>query len=180
MQSQSLHTTVLLSLSLGARSLSPCIAQSPARSTSSTAMAGQEQDTDPAKNDTVSGLPTFLLKVPSGNVLMGMPVETFIEACSQAVYPFNPKFAYRDATKNLATAMRRSSSVIGRKPVPVDTFFLGKWPVKNSEYITYVDQRRAARELDAKGPPFCMILRHAFVFLPGARCVKIFSPGLGV
>jgi formylglycine-generating enzyme required for sulfatase activity len=114
-------------------------------------MAGQDQDTDPAKNDTVSGLPKFLLKVPSGNVLMGMPVETFIEACSQAAYPFNPKFAYRDATKNLATAMRRSSSVIGRKPVPVDTFFLGKWPVKNSEYITYVDQRRAAK-VDIRPP----------------------------
>jgi len=144
MQSKSLRATALLSLSLGVLTTGSCLAQA-----SATALPSQS---DPNKNnDDVGGLPTFLLKVPGGNVQMGMPVETFVEACSQAVYPFNPKFAYRDAAKKFATAMRRSSSMIGRKPVAVDTFFLGKWPVKNSEYQVFVDKMRAA-QIDVRPP----------------------------
>lgn len=150
MQSKSLRATALLSLSIGVLSFTNSVAQSPRSGASATALPAKDTPTA-QPNDDVGGLPTFLLKVPGGNVVMGMPVDTFVEACSQAVYPFNPKFAYRDAAQNFVTAMRRSSSMIGRKEVPVDTFFLGKWPVKNSEYIIFVDKLRAA-QIDVRPP----------------------------
>lgn len=162
MQSKSLRATALLSISLGVLSFTNCCAQAQVTGASASGLSAKDKPTGkPAgkpdakaaakPNDDVGGLPTFLLKVPGGDVLMGMPIDTFVEASSQAVYPFNPKFAYRDAAKNFATAMRRSSSMIGRKPVAVDTFFLGKWPVKNSEYIIFVDKRRAA-QVDVRPP----------------------------
>src|SRR5690606_34896057 len=89
---------------------------------------------DDAKPDDVGGLPTFLLKVPGGDVLVGMEVDAFVEACSQAAYSFNPKDAYKAAAEKFIATMRRSSSMLGRRPVAVPEFYLGKWPVKNSEY----------------------------------------------
>ena len=145
---QSLQTTLLLSLALGVLHAPNCLAQAPLGSASSSSHINQ--DTGEAKDD-LGGLPPFLLKVPSGEVLMGMDIDQFVQACSEAAYQYDPKNAYKNAAKKLAEAMRRSSSVIGRKSVPVDTFFLGKWPVKNSEYRTFVDARRAAK-IDIRPP----------------------------
>lgn len=89
-------------------------------------------------------LPSFLLKVPGGNVLLGMEIDAFVDACAQAAFEFNPAIAHKAAKDKFVQAMRRSASIIGRKQVPVDTFYLGKWPVKNSEYQVFVDAERAA------------------------------------
>ena len=61
-----------------------------------------------------------------------------------------PAIAHKAAKDKFIQAMRRSASIIGRKQVHVDTFYLGKWPVKNSEYQVFVDAERAAgREIRA-------------------------------
>lgn len=136
MQSNSLRATALLFLSLGALTSAPTC-QAPSATASADAPA--------PKPDNVPGLPGFLLKVPGGNVLMGMEVDEFVKAASQVAFVFNPDQAFKVAPKKLKDAMRRSSSVLGRKSVPVETFFLGKWPVKNSEFKVYVDRLRAAQ-----------------------------------
>ncbi|MEO6593351.1 MAG: SUMF1/EgtB/PvdO family nonheme iron enzyme, partial [Planctomycetota bacterium] len=97
-----------------------------------------------AAKDDVDGLPSFLLPVPGGTVEMGLEVDAFVAACSQAVYPSNPKEAVRVAKDKLLLAMARTVSTIGRRSVTVEGFYLGKWPVKNSEYQLFVDHRRAA------------------------------------
>ena len=152
MQLNSLRTTALLSLSLGAILIGTTTCQEPSASQapdskapgSSSGAAGNAQDGD--------GLPTFLLKVPAGDVLMGMEVDAFVDACSQAAYPYDPKNAYKQAEEKFITTMRRSSSVLGRKQVTVPEFYLGKWPVKNSEYVVHVERLRAAN--DKIRPPF--------------------------
>jgi len=90
-------------------------------------------------------LPSFLLKVPGGNVLIGMEIDAFVKACAEAAFEFNPAIAHKAAKDKFVQAMRRSASMIGRKQVPVETFYLGKWPVKNSEYEVFVKSERAAK-----------------------------------
>ncbi len=90
-------------------------------------------------------LPSFLLKVPGGEVALGMEIDGFVDACAQAAFEFNPAIAHKAAKDKFVQAMRRSSSIIGRKQVPVETFYLGKWPVKNSEYETFVKAERDVR-----------------------------------
>ena len=89
-------------------------------------------------------LPSFLLKVPAGQVAVGMEVDDFVQACAEAAFEFNPSIAHKAATQKFVQAMRRSASMIGRKQVPLPTFYLGKWPVKNSEYEVFVRAERAA------------------------------------
>ncbi|MEC8651175.1 MAG: SUMF1/EgtB/PvdO family nonheme iron enzyme [Planctomycetota bacterium] len=98
-------------------------------------------DVAAANDDT---LPSFLLKVPAGDVAMGMEVDAFVQACAEAAFEFNPAKAHVAAKAKFIQAMRRSASVIGRKTRTVPTFYLGKWPVKNSEYQVFVDAERAA------------------------------------
>ncbi|MEC7724832.1 MAG: hypothetical protein VYD05_04915, partial [Planctomycetota bacterium] len=98
-------------------------------------------DVAAANDDT---LPAFLLKVPAGDVAMGMEVDAFVQACAEAAFEFNPAKAHVAAKAKFIQAMRRSASVIGRKTRTVPTFYLGKWPVKNSEYQVFVDAERAA------------------------------------
>jgi formylglycine-generating enzyme required for sulfatase activity len=95
--------------------------------------------------DRPADLPIFLLKVPGGTAQMGLPVREFVKACSQAVYPFNPKRAHRDASEKFKTTLRQSASMLGRKAVHVEPFYLSKWPVKNSEYVVYIDKLRQAK-----------------------------------
>ena len=64
MQSNSLRATALLSLSLGALAVTPAC-QEPSAAASASVL----------QPDDVPGLPSFLLKVPGGNVLMGLEVE---------------------------------------------------------------------------------------------------------
>ena len=103
--------------------------------------AAAQDNTAKANDDT---LPSFLLKVPGGDVAAGMEIDAFVQACAEAAFEFNPAKAHVAAKAKFIQAMRRSASVIGRKPVSVPTFYLGKWPVKNREYQTFVDAERAA------------------------------------
>lgn len=131
MQSKSLRATALLSLTIGAlSSLANC--QAP----SATAL--------PSNTDDVGGLPAFLLRVPAGKVHVGLDVATFADACAQAAYSFDWKNAHKNAAEKYKTALRRSSSMIGRVQYDVPEFYLAKWPVKNSEYLVWVDKQRAA------------------------------------
>lgn len=144
MQSNSLRVTALLSLTLAAfPSLTSCQAPAVSSGASATAL--------PATND-AGVLPGFLLKVPAGTVQVGLAVDVFADACAQAAYSFDWKNAYKNAADKYQTALRRSSSIIGRKPYTVEEFYLAKWPVKNSEYLVFVDSRRAAG-VDVR-PPF--------------------------
>ncbi len=137
MQSNSLRATALLSLPFCALlPFANCQAPVAGSGASATAL--------PAANDDVGGLPKFLLKVPAGTVQVGLDVNTFADACAQAAFWFNPKKAHEAAADKYKTALRRSSSIIGRKPYQVGEFYLGKWPVKNSEYMVFVDSQRAA------------------------------------
>lgn len=93
-------------------------------------------------------LPSFLLKVPGGDVAIGLEIDAFVQACAEAAFEFNPAIAHKAAKDKFIQAMRRSASIIGREQVHVDTFYLGKWPVKNSEYQVFVDaERKAGREV---------------------------------
>jgi formylglycine-generating enzyme required for sulfatase activity len=139
MQSNSLRATALLSLTLGAFFLSYANCQAPAAGGDANATAL------PTAND-VGTLPGFLLKVPGGTVLVGMEIDPFANACAQAAYSFDWKNAYKNAAEKYKTALRRSSSMIGRKQYQVEEFYLSKWPVKNSEYIVFVNDRRADGE----------------------------------
>ncbi|MCK5941189.1 MAG: SUMF1/EgtB/PvdO family nonheme iron enzyme, partial [Planctomycetes bacterium] len=138
MQTTSLRAQAL-SLSLGALSLALTAGTTTAQGPS----AAQLPDGGNQPND--GTLPSFLLKVPGGEVQMGMEVEAFVQACAEAAFEFNPDIAHKAATDKFVQAMRRSSSMLGRKKVHVDTFYLGKWPVKNSEYVVFVDAERAAK-----------------------------------
>lgn len=135
----------MLSLSLGALphvALSrPITSQAP----SGQAPGGQAPVSATALPNAIdnTGLPTFLLKVPAGNVLMGMEVDRFVDACSEAAYSYDPKIAHTQAAEKFISKMRRSSSMIGRQSIELPDFYLGKWPVKNSEYVVYVDKQRA-------------------------------------
>ena len=89
-------------------------------------------------------LPSFLLKVPAGDVAVGLEIDAFVTACAEAAFEFKPEVAHKAAPQKFITAMRRSASMIGRKQIAVPTFYLGKWPVKNSEYEVFVNAERAA------------------------------------
>jgi formylglycine-generating enzyme required for sulfatase activity len=98
------------------------------------------------------GLPKFLLVVPGGSVEMGLEAGTLIDAACQATFPSKPELAPKTAAEALAKAMKRSASTLGRRRVEVDTFLLGRWPVKCSEYEPFIAGRRKAG-LPAR-PPF--------------------------
>lgn len=134
MQSNTLRASAVLITSaalLTAPSL--CRAQEPSSS--------QLPGADAAANE---ALPNFLLPVPGGDVFVGLELDEFIDATSEAAYPWGPQDALKQAEAKLKTAMRRSVSILGRKQVHVEPFLLGKWPVKNSEYKVFVDAQRAA------------------------------------
>jgi formylglycine-generating enzyme required for sulfatase activity len=137
MQSKSLRATALLSLTFAVLTLSVTNGQAPAAVGSANATAL------PTTID-VDTLPGFLLKVPAGTVLVGMEVDPFANACAQAAYSFDWNNAHKNAAEKYKTALRRSSSMIGRKQYQVPEFYLSKWPVKNSEYIVFVNSQRAA------------------------------------
>ena len=141
-----MHPTSLrptaLSLVLGASALTLSVGLANCQGPSPVKVTGAEPSAEQPRGE--DALPSFLLKVPGGNVLVGMEIDAFVDACAQAAFEFNPAIAHKAAKEKFIQAMRRSASVIGRKQVPVETFYLGKWPVKNSEYQVFVDAERAA------------------------------------
>ncbi|MFN3241347.1 MAG: formylglycine-generating enzyme family protein [Planctomycetota bacterium] len=148
MRSTPLRTTALtLSLStlcFATLSTNTAVGQGPsgAQLPASDKSSADKPDAGKPNDDT---LPSFLLKVPGGDVQMGMEIDAFVQACAEAAFEFNPSIAHKAAKDKFVQAMRRSASIIGRKQVHVDTFYLGKWPVKNSEYEVFVKAERAAK-----------------------------------
>jgi|688.fasta_scaffold80363_3 formylglycine-generating enzyme required for sulfatase activity len=100
------------------------------------ASAGQADAAD------TDGLPTFLLPVPAGTVELGLDAAAFLQAARQAALPNRPDQAHKIAPAQLATALRRSTSVLGRRKVDVPAFLLGRTPVTNAQYEAFVAMRR--------------------------------------
>lgn len=145
MQSNPLCATAPVCLLLGLFSVVSCPAQAPAIHPPAATQTPATTQALLTATSLPAGLPTFLVKVPGGHVQMGMPVDEFVKACSQAVYPFQPKLAHRDAAENFKTTLRRSASMLGRKAVEVAPFYLSKWPVKNCEFRVFIDKLRQAK-----------------------------------
>jgi len=124
----SLPSTTLLSFTVGSL-LSSCSAQA-------------TQQTAPA-DPRAQGLPPFLLTVPGGTVQIGLTAEDLVKVACETASPDKPQIAPKIAPKPIAKALRNSASALGRERIHVDTFLLGKWLVKNSEYEVYVKQMRA-------------------------------------
>ncbi|MCB9877331.1 MAG: SUMF1/EgtB/PvdO family nonheme iron enzyme [Planctomycetes bacterium] len=138
MQSISLRATALLSLSLG--SFGPLLAQNEPGS-NATALPGAGK---PQATNSGDGLPTFLLEVPGGDVWMGLDVEQFVQAVAEATFEMKPEKAFEIAPEKFVKTMARSAPALSRDKVHVDTFLLGKWPVRNDEYEVLVNAERAA------------------------------------
>lgn len=131
----SLRQATLSSLAIG--SLLPCCRAQGAAASPAPAPA-------PANDPRLQGLPPFLLLVPGGPVQIGLTAPDLVQTCSQAVSPMKPENASRYPDK-FTTAMKRTASTLGQKKVDVETFVLGKWPVTNAEYETYVAHKRALK-----------------------------------
>ncbi|MBL8753466.1 MAG: SUMF1/EgtB/PvdO family nonheme iron enzyme [Planctomycetes bacterium] len=117
-------------------------AQNAAASKPGPASNGAAKTDKPA--DDVAGLPPFLLMVPGGTVRMGLDAERFIAAASQVVNQAQPDKAASIAPAKLTEVMRRSASTLGPREVKVESFLLGKWNVKCSEYDLHVSAMRKA------------------------------------
>lgn len=140
MHLNSLRTPVLASLSFGSLLLSAAAQQVAAGKPA----PGSGAQVAPAPDANSEGLPAFLLLVPGGQVQLGIESKKLIDAACQVVNPAKPEMAPKISAAKVTDAIRRSLSVIGSKKVDVAPFFLAKWPVKNAEYKTYLDNRRAA------------------------------------
>ena len=90
----------------------------------------------------LEGLPTFLLPVPGGTVALGLTATELVDAACQTAFPSRPAMAPKTSANQVETAMRRSASMLGRVKVQVEPFLLARWPVKNSEYETFVARSR--------------------------------------
>jgi len=95
----------------------------------------------PAADPRLEGLPSFLLPVPGGLVEIGLTAEELVNTASECVSPRKPANAVR-APEKFVTALRRTASTLGSRKVQVETYLLGKWPVKNSEYEEFVRHQR--------------------------------------
>jgi formylglycine-generating enzyme required for sulfatase activity len=84
------------------------------------------------------GLPSFLLPVPGGTVEIGLEAAAFLQAASQVALPNKPENAHKIAPAQLGNALRRSSSVLGRRKVEVPAFLLGRSPVTNAQFEAFV------------------------------------------
>ena len=88
------------------------------------------------------GLPSFLLPVPGGTVEMGLDAAAFVQAACQAALPNKPEQAVKIAAAMVEKALRRSSSVLGRRKVDVPAFLLGRSPVTNAQFEVFVTMMR--------------------------------------
>jgi formylglycine-generating enzyme required for sulfatase activity len=104
-----------------------------------------------AADDLTKGLPAFLHLVPAGQVDVGITAAAMVEAACQTVNSTRPELAAKSPDK-VQKAMRNSASALGRKKVHVETFLLGRWPVKCVEYEVFVAQMLANKT--PVRPPF--------------------------
>jgi formylglycine-generating enzyme required for sulfatase activity len=143
MQLNHFRLPLLIALAASSVAVVTC-AQNAATPTPAAATGSGAAQPAAAVDAKVEGLPGFLLLVPGGTVEMGLTVEQFIAAACQAASPSKPANAPKVFQRQLVDAMRRSLSILGRKKADVAPFYLGKWPVKNKEYESYVRAARAA------------------------------------
>lgn len=129
-------------LALGA----PVLAQVPSDASAKAAggkAASQGTPNAPAE-DVTAGLPKFLHLVPGGKVEVGLSIDELFAIASQAISPARPDMALKMSTEKVKLTMRRSALLLGHTSIDVQPYLLGKWNVKNSEYLTYVQHLRAA------------------------------------
>jgi len=123
--------------------IAACAAQAAAnKSAASAAPASASPGAAKADALDTDGLPSFLLPVPGGTVEMGLDAAAFVQAACQAALPNKPENAVKIAPAQVSNALRRSSSVLGRRKVDVPAFLLGSSPVTNAQYEAFVAMRR--------------------------------------
>lgn len=130
---------------LGAQDAPPPAAKAPsAQEPAGKAPAAQE----PAANAPAAaaigteGLPTFLLPVPAGKVVLGTSIEKLAQAACETVNPAKPELALK-APEKLARNLRQTASLLGQETRDVPAFLLGKWPVTNKEYRAFLEKMTA-------------------------------------
>lgn len=96
-----------------------------------------------AIEDLGKGLPSWLLRIPTGQVWVGMTTDKLIEACVESVGQEMKR--HDPAGPNLQRALRLTVSELGRTRENVPAFFLGKSPVTNRQYKLYLDKNKEAR-----------------------------------
>lgn len=151
-KTSSLSLLGIASLALGA----PLLAQVPADASAKAAggsaangraaggSAGSQGTPNAPAEDVTAGLPKFLHLVPGGKVEVGLTIDELFAVASQAISPARPDMALKMSEEKVKTTMRRSALLLGHTTVDVQPFLLGKWNVKNSEYLAYVQHLRAA------------------------------------
>ena len=114
--------------------------------------SGGAAKASPTRDAGMEGLPTFLKLVPGGTVEIGIEAAELVDAACQVVSPTRPETAAKSSETKVKDAMRRSLSLLGQRTVNVEAFWLATWPVKCSEYDTFVvAQRKAGAKIR---PPF--------------------------
>lgn len=98
-----------------------------------------------ADNPQMQGLPTFLLPVPGGTTTIGMTQEQLMRAVMETISPTKPERALA-APEKVVRALKNTASELGQNKEVVETFLLGKWPVKNSEYEVFVKTLREQKQ----------------------------------
>lgn len=95
----------------------------------------------PQQGSTQVGLPTFLLPVPGGTTTTGVTFDQLMLAIQETLSPGKPERALA-APDKIVRALKYTASELGQSKEQVETFLLGKWPVKNSEFEIYVKTLR--------------------------------------
>lgn len=93
-------------------------------------------------NPALAGLPTWLIQVPAGKVVLGLPADKLVEVCAESVPPHDPKRVDPN-NPNFAKALRNTVSELGRQTVEVREFLLAKWPITNKEYRVFAEKTGA-------------------------------------
>lgn len=135
----------LLTVAAQAAVLAQAPADATARGVVGHGVSASQGSAAPAEDITV-GLPKFLLVVPGGKVEMGLTIDELADAASQVTMPARPDMAMKLAQAKVKTAIRRSASLLGHTTTTVEPFLLGKWNVKNNEYLTFVERMRAQQK----------------------------------
>ena len=113
-------------------------------------VVAQAPKLDP-KPDPNAGLPTFLLPVPAGDVVVGLSAEQWLQVVRESVNPSRPEMADRDP-KSTKSKLEQTSRALGQDVHHVHAFMLGQTPVTNRQYEVFVKAMAARGEKIA--PPF--------------------------
>src|SRR5262249_62274940 len=103
------------------------------------------------KDPLLTGLPPLLRPVPGGQTTMGVTAEQLLRAIFEAVSPAQPERAPKTSLVQVVRDLKVTASELGQTKEQVDTFLLGTWPVKNSEWLIYV-KKMAAQKTPVRPP----------------------------